>query len=83
MVTYPIYIYIHRTQPVPVNIPRGANYEIKFIGYRLLRWILKEKKKEERRKKGEGKKNVIDICEIVGRCFFFFYFFLFGKSLFC
>lgn len=47
MVTYS---YIHRTQPVPVNIPRAANYEIKFIEYRPLRWILKKKgrKKEEK-----------------------------------
>lgn len=38
-----------------------------------------KKKKEEKRKKKEGKKNVSDICEIVGRCFFFFYSFPFGK----
>lgn len=38
-----------------------------------------KKKKEEKRKKKEGKKNVSDICEIVGRCFFFFFSFPFGK----
>lgn len=50
MVTYS---YIHRTQPVPVNIPRAANYEIKFIEYRPLRWILKKKRKKEEKGREE------------------------------
>lgn len=52
MVTYS---YIHRTQLVPVNIPRAANYEIKFIEYRPLRWILKRKKKKGRKKEEKGR----------------------------